>query len=135
MVRRWKSIFVCDVCFRDDIGYVVTFQMFDKRRVDWSNSQRFMKGSLLCLSSNGSFNKSTLVMATVLRGVIAPKQGKYKHSEHQCYDFHYTSALYFYFILFYLYLFFSSSFFYRRVNLWMGAIYHHRYRRLQQIRH
>ena len=58
---------------RDDIGYIVTFSMFDRRKVDWANSQRFMKGSLLCLSSDGTFNSRTLVMATVMRGVDPPQ--------------------------------------------------------------
>ena len=56
----------------EGIGYVVSFQMFENRKVDWKISSRFMNGSLLCLSSNGTFNQSSFVVATVLRGVQQP---------------------------------------------------------------
>ena len=57
----------------DGIGYSVSFRAFGtSRSIDWSRSQRFMNGSLLCLSPDGTFNESTLVIATVLKGVTVP---------------------------------------------------------------
>ena len=56
----------------DGIGYVVSFQMFDSRKIDWKNTSRFMNGSLLCLSSDGTFNTTSIVVATILRGVQQP---------------------------------------------------------------
>jgi hypothetical protein len=58
-------------CPHQDIGYAVTFSIIGSRKIDWQNTQRFMNGSLLCLS-DGSFNESNLVVARVLRGVKAP---------------------------------------------------------------
>jgi hypothetical protein len=60
----------------EDIGYAVTFSLLDKRKIDWQNTQRFMKGSLLCLSPDGTFNESSLVVATVLRGVHPPQSSR-----------------------------------------------------------
>ena len=58
----------------ESVGYVLDFSLYDKRKVDWNNSRRFMVGSLLCLSKNGTFNEDSIVMATVLRGV-QPQKG------------------------------------------------------------
>jgi hypothetical protein len=58
---------------RDGIGYVVSFNMFEARKVDWTSSSRFMKGSLLCLSKDRTFNAESVVVATVMRGVQVPK--------------------------------------------------------------
>lgn len=60
-------------CLRDGIGYVVSFSMYESRKVDWASSSRFMNGSLLCLSKDGTFNAKSIVVATVMRGVQAPK--------------------------------------------------------------
>jgi ASC-1-like (ASCH) protein len=58
---------------RDGIGYVVSFNMYESRKVDWTSTSRFMNGSLLCLSKDGTFNPESIVVATVLRGVQTPK--------------------------------------------------------------
>jgi hypothetical protein len=58
---------------RDGIGYVVSFNTIEARKVDWTSSSRFMNGSLLCLSKDGTFNAESMVVATVMRGVQVPK--------------------------------------------------------------
>lgn len=58
-------------CSEQDIGYAVTFDLIGSRKIDWTNTQRFMAGSLLCLS-DGSFNERNLVVARVIRGVKEP---------------------------------------------------------------
>lgn len=58
---------------RNGIGYVVSFKMFEARKVDWQNSSRFMNGSLLCLSRDGSFSEESMILATVMKGVQTPK--------------------------------------------------------------
>lgn len=63
----------------DDIGYTVSFNIFGTNKsMDWSRSSRFMNGSLLCLSPDGTFNAESLVVATVLKGVQLPSQGNGK---------------------------------------------------------
>ena len=57
---------------RDDVGYCISFDVSNSRNIDWSSTQRFMNGSLLCLSPDGTFNEASLVVATVLKGVIQP---------------------------------------------------------------
>ena len=65
----------CIERMRDDVGYCISFNVTHTCQIDWANSQRFMNGSLLCLSSDGTFNESSLVVATVLQGVNPPKGG------------------------------------------------------------
>ena len=57
---------------RDGFGYVIKFETYDSRKIDWTSSTRFMIGSLLCLSKDGTFNELSIVIATVLRGVKVP---------------------------------------------------------------
>ena len=58
---------------RGGSGYVIKFEIYDSRKIDWTSSTRFMIGSLLCLSKDGTFNKPSIVIATVLGGVKVPK--------------------------------------------------------------
>jgi hypothetical protein len=67
---------------QQDIGYAVTFSLIANRKIDWANTQRFMNGSLLCLS-DGSFNESNLVVARVLRGVKIPN-GRFLNLSYSC---------------------------------------------------
>jgi hypothetical protein len=63
---------------RQGLGFTLTFSLPTDQKVDWSHSSRFMTGSLLCLSADGTFNASTLVVATVMRCVQLPKDGNKK---------------------------------------------------------
>ena len=56
----------------EDIGYIISFEIAESRKIDWKNSKRFMKGSLLCMSPDGTFNAASIVVATVLRSVQEP---------------------------------------------------------------
>ena len=52
----------------------VVFSVPGDRRVDWGGAtSRLMSGSLLCLSPDGSFDASGIVLATVARQVVTPK--------------------------------------------------------------
>ena len=61
------------------IGYSLEFDHLGSKRksssYDWSRSNRFMIGSLLCLSPDGSFNEDIMVIATVLKSVDHSKSG------------------------------------------------------------
>ena len=57
---------------RQGVGFVVSFDVPSKKKVDWTRSSRFMNGSLLCLSTDGSFGANTIIIATVLKPVIVP---------------------------------------------------------------
>ena len=61
----------------DGVGYSIHFDVLgdNRRGIDWSRSSRFMNGSLLCLSSDGTFNKTSIVLATVLECVKQPQTG------------------------------------------------------------
>ena len=68
--RVYGDVRVCKVeNTHDGSGYVIKFKTFENCPIDWASSTRFMNGSLLCLSKDGTFNESSLVIATVLTGV------------------------------------------------------------------
>ena len=70
--RVYGNVKVCNIeNTHDGFGYAIKFQTFENRPIDWASSKRFMNGSLLCLSKDGTFNESSLVIATVLTGVKA----------------------------------------------------------------
>lgn len=62
---------------KESIGYNVSFQIMGisaNKNIDWTRSSRFMNGSLLCLSCDGTFNEDQIVIATVLKGVQVPNK-------------------------------------------------------------
>lgn len=54
---------------RQGLGFEVSFSIPGGKKVNWSRSSRFMNGSLLCLSSDGSFDQDTIVFGTVFKSV------------------------------------------------------------------
>eukprot|EP00597_Dinobryon_sp_UTEXLB2267_P011576 CAMPEP_0170130372 /NCGR_PEP_ID=MMETSP0020_2-20130122/22548_1 /TAXON_ID=98059 /ORGANISM="Dinobryon sp., Strain UTEXLB2267" /LENGTH=2695 /DNA_ID=CAMNT_0010365113 /DNA_START=8 /DNA_END=8092 /DNA_ORIENTATION=- len=54
---------------RQGLGFEVSFTIPGGKKVNWSKSSRFMNGSLLCLSSDGSFDQDTIVFGTVFKSV------------------------------------------------------------------
>lgn len=56
----------------DGLGFVVSFSVAGKSKVRWEKTSRFMNGSLLCLSCDGSFSSESIILATVLKSVSVP---------------------------------------------------------------
>ena len=58
---------------RQGLGFVIEFKLPEKSRIDWAKGSRFMNGALLCLSRDGSFDESSILLATVLKSVNLPE--------------------------------------------------------------
>ena len=81
-VYLYKNVNVESVEKRyDDIGYKISFELLgnNNRPIDWNRSSRFMTGSLLCLSNDGTFNENSFVIATVACGVDTKDKNQQSH--------------------------------------------------------